>query len=65
MNHKSQQVTVYEREKYGATAPWFSRTWVQETQKRQENRPTVYLPPADEELPEVECRSVSWWRQDE
>ncbi|MER6218241.1 hypothetical protein ABT213_29845 [Streptomyces sp. NPDC001674] len=65
LNSKQEQLTVQERERY-RVPPWAGRTWVKESLKRKEGRPTVYLPPPeeDEELPQAECVIAPWWAEE-
>ncbi|WP_405532930.1 hypothetical protein OG592_36995 [Streptomyces avidinii] len=66
LNHKTEQLTVAEREALGATAPRTSRSWAQDAAKRRRIAPdqAAVGPKEEEELPQAECSIAPWWLEE-
>ncbi|WP_158781253.1 hypothetical protein [Streptomyces sp. NRRL S-237] len=68
LNHPSERLTVAEREAFGATGPWTSRTWAREAAKRRklapDHAPAGAKEEEEEELPQAECSIAPWWLEE-
>ncbi|QES47657.1 hypothetical protein DEJ50_07320 [Streptomyces venezuelae] len=63
LNHPWLQLTVWERQQYGATAPWTTRDWVREKLKRGSGTAPMAVPAEAEELPQAEGVIAPSWAE--
>ncbi|MEU5811209.1 hypothetical protein [Streptomyces sp. NPDC047718] len=63
LNHPAERLTVAERQQYGATAPWSSRSWARENMAKNggKPRPQWSREQGSKSLPQAECSIAPWW----